>query len=203
MTSVPDGDSPEDPPSSTMGDVPTEPTPEAAPGAALLSNELLLASFAGVRQLHGNDMVEAAVDLVAFQRQHRQALLTLADEQIEHLELDQAASQLVSCGQGIEILAGVIADAVGYRQQRRATPIHSALPPLPITGVSEGTPAMVVQTESIGPLATRMADLWGLVLAAVATDEEPAEATQLAQLCQGYDCLAAAIESAQQLVLGR
>ncbi|MEV4124867.1 hypothetical protein [Nocardia sp. NPDC049707] len=48
-----------------------------------------------------------------------------------------------------------------------------------------------------------MTDLWGLVLATVATDEEPSEATRLAQLCQGYDCLVAAIESDQQLVLGR
>lgn len=164
----------------------------------------MLAAFAGLQPLQSSDIVDAAVDLVACQQQYRQALLTLADEQIGHQILTRAASQLVSAREAIETLIALIDDTVDNRQQqRRAIAPPSTHPPVPITGVPEGTPVMVVQTESIGALVARMADLWGLVLAAVATDEEPPEATRLAQLCQGYDCLVAAIESGQQLMLGR
>lgn len=203
MTSVPDSGTPEDRPSSTTGNAPIETTPEWAPGTALPSSERLLAAFAGVRQLHGSDIVDTAVDLVACQRQHRQALLALADEQIGHHELKQAASELVSARADSNILTAVIDNAVDQQQQQRALMAPATPPPVPIDGVPEDTPVMVVQTESIGALVARMADLWVQVLDAEATDEEPPEATQLAQLCQGYDCLVAAIESGQQLVVGR
>ncbi|WP_433758003.1 hypothetical protein [Nocardia sp. CA-135398] len=171
---------------------------------ALPSSEVLLAAFAGLRPLQSSDIVDAAADLVACQRQYRQALLSLANEKTGHHKLKQAASQRISAREAITTLIAVIDDTVDHRQQQRRTIAPaSAPPPVPITGVPEGTPVMVVQTESIGALVARMADLWTQVLAAVATDEEPPEATRLAQLCQGYDCLVAAIESGQQLVLGR
>jgi len=169
---------------------------------ALPSSEVLLAAFAGLPPLQGSDTVDAAVNLVACQQQYRQGLLSLTDEQIGHHKLKHAASQLASAREAIETLIAVIDDTVDNQQQQAIAP-PSAPPPVPITGVPEGTPVMVVQTESIGALVARMADLWTQVLAAVATDEEPPEATRLAQLCQGYDCLVAAIESGQQLVLAR
>ncbi|WP_433754690.1 hypothetical protein [Nocardia sp. CA-135398] len=169
----------------------------------LPSSELLLASFAGIRQLREGDIVDAAVDLVVRQRQHRQALQALAEERTSARILKQAAAELVSARKDVEVLTAVINDAVGHRQRQRAIAPSSASPAVPLTGVPEGTPVMFVQTESIGAMVARMADLWIQVLAAVATDEEPPESTQLAQLCQGYDCLGAAIESGQHLVLGR
>ncbi|WP_040694374.1 hypothetical protein [Nocardia vinacea] len=203
MTIIRDSGTPEDRSSAAAVGASTETNPNWVPGTALPSSELLLASFAGVRQLHGSDILDAAVDLVACQRQFREALVMLADEQIGHSDLKHAAAELVSAREDSEILTAVIDDAVDHRQLQRAIAPPSAPPPVPITGVPEGTSVMVVQTESVGALVARMADLWVLVLAAVATDEEPLEATRLAQLCQGYDCLAAAIESGQQLVLGR
>ncbi|WP_327100304.1 hypothetical protein OIE68_16940 [Nocardia vinacea] len=200
MTSVPDSGTPEGRPSSTTGDAPIETIPEWAPDMALPSSELLLAAFARVWQLHGSDIVDTAVDLVVCQRQHRHALLALADEQIGHYELQQAASELVSARANCDILTAVIDDAV---DQQQALVAPATPPPVPIDDVPENTPVMVVQTESIGALVARMADLWVQVLDAVATDEEPPEATQLAQLCQGYDCLVAAIEFGQQFVVGR
>lgn len=203
MTSTHENDARQDRPPNATDDTPSETTSTWAPVTALPSSEVLLASLAGLRPLQGGDIVDAAIDLVACQRQYRHALLSLADEQTGHRKLKQAASQLVSAREAIDTLIAVIDDAVDHRQKQPVIAPPSAPPPVPITGVPEGTPVMVVQTESIGALVARMADLWGLVLAAVATDEEPPEATRLAQLCQGYDCLVAAIESGQQLVLGR
>ncbi|WP_328410749.1 hypothetical protein [Nocardia sp. NBC_00403] len=203
MTSTHENDARQDRPPNATDDTPSETTPTWAPVTALPSSEVLLAFFAGLRPLQGSYIVHAAVNLVACQQQYRQALLTLTGEQIGHQELKQASSDLVSAREAIETLIAVVDDTVDNRQQQRAIAPPSAPPPVPITGVPEGTRVMVVQTESIGALVARMADLWGLVLAAVATDEEPPEATRLAQLCEGYDCLVAAIESGQQLVLGR
>lgn len=204
MTSAHENDAQQDRPPNVTDDTPSETTPTWAPLTAVPSSEVLLAAFAGLRPLQDSDIADAAVDLVASQQQHRQALLALADEQIGHQELKQAASQLVSARETIETLIAVIDDTVYHRQQQRTiAPPAAAPPPVPITGVPEGTPVMVVQTESIGAVVARMADLWTQVLAVVATEEELPEATRLAQLCQGYDCLAAAIESGQQLVLGR
>ncbi|MEV2226278.1 hypothetical protein AB0E01_41440 [Nocardia vinacea] len=203
MTSTHENDAQQDRLPNATDDTPSEKPPTWAPATALASSEVLLASFAGLRPLQGSDIVDAAVDLVAFQQQYRQALLSLADEQIGYHKLKQAASQLVSAREAIETLIAVIDDTVDNHQQQQAIAPPAVPPPVPIIGVPEGTPVMVVQTESIGALVARMAELWTQVLTAVATDEEPPEATRLAQLCQGYDCLVAAIESGQQLVLGR
>jgi hypothetical protein len=69
-------------------------------------------------------------------------------------------------------------------------------------GAPEDWPLAPAHTESIGKVAARMADLWEAVTAK--TDDQGSEdfpeAGQLLELCRGYDCLAAEIESGRPML---
>ncbi|WP_280390481.1 hypothetical protein [Nocardia brasiliensis] len=180
----------------------TDLVPEWAPGAPLPCSETLLAAFAGVRSILSSTVIDAAADLVTTQRQYRQALQRLTDWAIDDHRLKTTGSQLISTRDDRASLTATINDAVGYRQRQRAAQPSSAQT-VQLEGVPAGTPTMVVQTESIGQIVARMADLWGLVVNASDTDQVLPAATRLARICDAYDCLITEIECGNQLDFGR
>ncbi|WP_194835520.1 hypothetical protein [Nocardia sp. XZ_19_369] len=163
-------DQPTPAPDDASGVDSTDLIPEWAPGAPLPCSETLLAAFAGVRSILSSIVIDAAVDLVTSQRQYRRALQRLTDWPIEDHRLKAMGSQLISARDDRAALTAAIDDAVGYRQRQRAAQPSSSQT-VRLKGVPAGTPTMVVQTESIGRIVARMADLWGLIVNAAETDE--------------------------------
>ncbi|MGS2809300.1 hypothetical protein [Nocardia sp. MW-W600-9] len=205
MTTIPDSDPPEPGPPHDHSHRPNDPEPvDAALNQALLeplpSSEMFLASFAGVRPVAGRDILDPAFDLVACQREERLAEEILTDETASLEELRTAGRNLVSARTDIVMLVTIIDDAVRDRLKARCRHDPSA-PVLPLTPDNK-PPDVVMHTESVGDVAARMAELWGLLGAYAPDVSDPPEAVLLMELCDGYDALAAEIESGRRLPAG-
>ncbi len=200
MDGQPDHDVPEDQPRGASDSDSDTPTPEWAPAEPLPSSEMFLAVFSGLRPVTAGDILHPAYDLVECQREYRQAMVVLARADVSYAQLRSAATTLVTANEDIEMLITIIDTAVADRLKQRRAEVLETLEPIRLDGPS----AVDVHTESIGEIAARMADLWeqAMVRATELTCDESAEAHQLVELCAGYDCLAAEIESGRRLLPG-
>jgi hypothetical protein len=171
--------------------------PEWAPLEPLPSSEMFLAAFNGKPPLTAADLLDPAFDLVACQKQYRLAYEVLGNDTASNEQLRHAASELVTAQADIEVLIAIIDDAVTDRLKQCRNQREKSLPLLRISSID-------VHTESIGEIAARMADLWETVTVKAKQPgcEELPEAHQLVELCKGYDCLAAEIESGRRLPPG-
>ncbi|MFD3431253.1 hypothetical protein [Nocardia fluminea] len=205
MTTIPDSNPHEPGPPRDQSHHTNDPEPvDAAPGQALLeplpSSEMFLASFAGVRPIAGRDILDPAFDLVACQCEERLAEAILTDETASLEELRTAGESLVSARTDIVMLVTIIDDAVREWLKARCHGDPTA-PVLPVTPNNKPR-GVVVHTESVGDIAARMAELWGLLNAYAPDVSDPPEAVLLMELCDGYDALAAEIESGRRLPAG-
>ncbi|MGW6423028.1 hypothetical protein ACWF82_10165 [Nocardia sp. NPDC055053] len=177
---------------------------DAARGQALLeplpSSEMFLASFARLRPVAGRDILEPSFDLVACQREERLAEEILTDETASLEELRTAGRTLVSARTDIVMLVTIIDDAVRDRLKMRRRHDQS-VPVLPFA--PDNTQLDVVaHTESVGDIAARMAQLWELLNAYAPNVSDRPEAVLLMELCDGYDALAAEIETGRRIPAG-
>lgn len=205
MTTIPDSNSPEpDLPHDQSHHANDPELVDATPNHALLeplpSSEMLLAAFAGVRPVAGRDILDPAFDLVACQREERIAEATLTDQTASLGELRTAGRTLVSARTDIVMLVTIIDEAVRERLKMRSRHDPTA-PVLPLTPGSKPRD-LVIHTESVGDIAARMAELWGLLNGYAPDVSDPPEAVLLMELCDGYDALAAEIESGRRLPPG-
>ncbi|WP_306359804.1 hypothetical protein [Nocardia sp. CC227C] len=173
------------------GWVPMEPLP---------SSEMFLAAFGGKPPLTAVDILDPAFDLVACQRQYRRAYEVLGSDTASADKLRHAASELVVAQTDIEFLVAIIDDAVAERLQQYRRQRGRAASRVRTDVVGE----IALHTESIGEIAARMADLWEAVTAKTKRPggDEISEARQLVDLCQGYDCLAAEVETGRRQLPG-
>lgn len=202
MTTIPDSDPPEPGLPHDQSHHTDPESVDADRSQALVeplpSSEMLLASFAGVRPIAGRDILDPAFDLVACQREERLAEEILTDETASLEELRTAGRTLVSARTDIVMLVTIIDDAVRDRLKMRYR--HGA-PVVPLTPDNK-PPGVVVHTESVGDIAARMAELWGLLDAYAPDVSDPPEAVLLVELCDGYDALAAEIETGRRIPAG-
>ncbi|WP_433576795.1 hypothetical protein [Nocardia brasiliensis] len=176
--------------------------PEWAPAEPLPSSEMFLATFAGQRPIAGGDILDAAFDLVACHREERLAEAILTDQTSSLEELRVAGQSLVSVRADIAMLVTIIDEAVWERLLRRrrdhlTTPI--ATPP---GCLRDARKVVSKHTESVGDVAARMAELWEAVSYTATDLADRPEAQLLAELCDGYDGLAAEIEAGRRLPAG-
>jgi hypothetical protein len=171
------------------------PEPEWVPVEPLLSSEMFLAVFAGLRPVTAASILAPAFELVACHRRFRLAFGVLASPFTTAAQIKEAAAELVSAQDDIEFLVCLIDEAVAQRLKRRQKE--------QLAVQADRVPAVAIHTQSIGEIAARMAELWESVLVqATDRDDDLPAAEQLVQLCTGYDCLAAEIESGRRLPPG-
>ncbi|WP_174186462.1 hypothetical protein [Nocardia barduliensis] len=196
MTTLPSSGTPEDHPPDTSDNDVSETTPEWAPVEPLPSSEMLLAAFAGLTPITATDILDPASDLVICQERYRLAFDVLASGAVASERLQSVAAALVSAREEIELLVTIIDDAVGKRLLcRRRDGTHRA-------GPDASARPVPVHTESLGDIASRMAALWEVVSANAGDLDDLPEADRLMELCEGYDYLAAEIETGRRLPPG-
>ncbi|WP_157227317.1 hypothetical protein [Nocardia asiatica] len=180
-----------------------QPAPEWAPLEPLPSSQMFLSAFAGTAPLTAADILDPAFDLVACQTQYRLAFEVLGSDTASAEQLKHAATELVTAQADIEVLIAIINDSVADRLKQRLNRAEMATPMRDIAPI-DGLPLKPVHTESIGEIAARMASLWETMIdkAKKFAVEEFPEAAQLIELCCGYDCLAAEIETGRRLPPG-
>ncbi|MFF7944521.1 hypothetical protein ACFZC5_32850 [Nocardia gamkensis] len=202
MSALPDHGVPEERSSGANDPDSLESVPEWAPPEPLPSSEMFLAVFSGLRPVTAGDSLHPAYDLVECQREHRQAVEVFGAPNESYAQLKAAAAALVTAHADIEVLITIIDDAVADRLKHRRS--ESEESPTPIRAPLDRLPAVPMHTESIGEIVARMADLWeqSVAKATELTCDTPAETHQLVELCAGYDCLAAEIESGRRLLPG-
>ncbi len=161
---------------------------------------MIVASFAGVLPIAGRDILDPAFDLVACQREQRLAEKILTDETASLEGLRMAGRTLVLARTDTVMLVTLIDDAVRERLKTRCRHDPTA-PVLPVTPDNK-PPDLVVHTESVGDIVARMAELWGLLDTYAPDVSDPPEAVLLTELCDGYDALAAEIETGRRLPHG-
>ena len=205
MTTIPDSNPPEPGPPHDQSHHANDPEPvDTTPGQALVeplpSSEMIVASFAGVLPIAGRDILDPAFDLVACQREERLAEEILTDETASLEELRTAGKTLVSVRTDIVMLITLIDDAV--REQLKMRCRHDPTAPvLPVTPDNKPLD-VVMHTESVGDVVARMAKLWELLGDYAPDVSDPPETVLLMEQCDGYDALAAEIESGRRLPAG-
>ncbi|RDI54002.1 hypothetical protein DFR68_102123 [Nocardia mexicana] len=172
---------------------------------------MFLAVFSGAQPVTAGDILHPAYDLVECQREYRLALGVMAGAEASAADLKAAVAMLVTAVADIEVLVTIIDDAVAERLKLHRTGSDKVVQVIEAdtAALSESVQPdrlapVPLHTESIGEIAARMADLWER---AVAKGSEPTctpqlETQQLVELCAGYDCLAAEIESGRRLLPG-
>ncbi|GAB2694213.1 hypothetical protein [Nocardia thraciensis] len=179
-----------------------QPIPEWAPPEPLPSSEMFLATFAGAQPVTAGDILNPAYGMVECQRDYRLAVEVLADTEAAYGELQAAAKTLVLTQADLDMLTIVIDDAVLARiaLQRKALALASSSIQAPL----DQPPEVPTHTESVGEIAAKLAELWERAVSKGADPQATAtaEAHELAVLCDGYDCLAAEIESGQRTLPG-
>jgi hypothetical protein len=178
--------------------------PEWAPLEPLPSSEMFLATFSGGQPVTASDILHPAYDLVECQRGYRLAFEALTDTSALYDELKAAAATLTTAQSDIEMLVTIIDDAVADRVKRQPEQSADVARRELMLTLSDGPAQASMHTESIGEIVARMADLWEAVTAkseGQGSQDFP-EAGQLLELCRGYDCLAAEIESGRRRLPG-
>ncbi|MGW4370789.1 hypothetical protein ACWEKT_34635 [Nocardia takedensis] len=205
MAIIPNGDATEpDRPRERLSAVGEPELVDAARDRALYeplpSSEMFLACFAGIRPVVGADVLDPAFDLVACQREKRLAEAALMDESASLDALRTAGRTLAAARSDIMMLVTVIDEAVRERLKARRLfdPSTLASP----SALAQTPSGVVVHTESVGDVAARLAELWELLSDNAADAEDPPEAVLLSELCDGYDALAAEIESGRRIPAG-
>ncbi|WP_280483883.1 hypothetical protein [Nocardia farcinica] len=175
---------------------PVDAIPEWAPIEPLPSSEMLLAVFAGLTPITDTDILGPASDLVICQERYRLAFEVLASGAVASERVQSVATALVSAGEERELLVTAIDGAVGKRLLcRRWDGTRGA-------GPDANARPVLVHTESLGEIATRMAALWEVVSANVGDLDDLPEADRLMELCEGYEGLVAEIEAGRRLPPG-
>lgn len=180
-----------------------DPIPEWAPIEPLPPSAMILATFNGHQQVTASDILHPAADLVDCHRRYRRAWEHLASSRESFTPLTAAAGDLLSAQTDIEILVDVINDAVAVRLEQFHHQTHTTPSPVLDPAPIDGLPLQPVHTESIGEVLARIADLW----AVLHYQADPVlgfvpMCAQLLELCRGYDCLAAEVETGRRLLPG-
>ncbi|WP_338773041.1 hypothetical protein V7968_16365 [Nocardia vulneris] len=200
MTITPEDDTPDEHSPGANDHDPAAVIPEWAPVEPLPSSEMLLATFAGTQSVTIIDILHPAFDLVACQREYRVAFDVLESGTESVALLTRAVAELVSAQADIEMLIDIIDEAVekrllqhckGWKRPTSTEPEHFTTMPM-----------VVVHTETIGQIIARMAELWEMVSASSDALRDLPEANRLAELCDGYDTLAAEIEAGRRVPPG-
>ncbi|MGW5216377.1 hypothetical protein ACWEQA_00775 [Nocardia sp. NPDC004085] len=195
MSALPSGSSEDRPPDTSDNDA-ADTTPEWAPFEPLPSSEMLLAAFAGLTPITATDILDPASDLVICQERYRLAFDVLASGAVASERLQFVATALVSAREELELLVTIIDDAVGKRLLRCR---RYGMPPMALDANAR---PVLVHTESLGEIASRMAALWEVVSANAGDLDDLPEAARLMELCESYDGLVAEIEAGWRLPPG-
>lgn len=200
MSALPGRDAPDEHPCDAYGHDTPE-IPEWAPLEPLPSSQMLLAAFGGKRPVTAADILDPAFDLVGCQKQYQLAFEMLGTDTVSAERVKHAAGKLVTAHEDIEMLIAVIDDAVAERLRQWLKQLPSQKAHFPT--IVSGGPLLPIHTESIGEVTARMAGLWEAMSAkGTHWDKDCAVAEQLRELCRGYDCLAAEIETGRRLPPG-